>query len=215
MMNIPLQHFRLVDAIVKEGTLTKAALALNLTQSALSHQLRELEHELDIPIFYRNGKKLQLSDEGNRFLRSAQKILTELKSLENDLSNLKHGETGTIRISTQCYTAYHWLPRIIKYYKKRNPGIDIHVVSAATHQPIDYLSRGELDVAIVRNKIDRADVLYEPIFQDRLLAIMSIHHPLAEKNKISISDFENEELFLHYSDPSSGHVPMIENLLKM
>ena len=213
-MNIPLQHFRLVDTIVSQGTLTKAASVLNLTQSALSHQLKELESELGMPIFYRKGKKLQLSDEGVRFLSSAQKILNELKSLEAAMHHFKHGESGTIRISTQCYTAYHWLPRIIKYYKRKNPGIDIHVVSGATQQPLQYLIRGELDVAIIRHKLEGADIQYEPIFEDRLFAIMSIDHPLAEKNKVSITDFEDEELFLHYYDPASGNTPVIDNLLK-
>ena len=214
-MNIPLQHFRLVDTIVKEGTLTKASSVLNLTQSALSHQLKELENELGIPIFHRKGKKLQLSDEGARFLASAQKILTELRSLEKAIQHFKQGESGTIRISTQCYTAYHWLPRIIKFYRRRNPGIEIHVVSAATQQPLEYLLRGELDVAIVRHKMERPDIQYEPIFEDRLLAIMSRQHPLAGKNKIAISDFENQELFLQYHDPSSVNIPVIENLLKI
>src|SRR5216683_1585171 len=100
-MNIPLQYFKLVDTIVKEGTLTKAASTLHLTQSALSHQLKELENELGLAVFYRNGKKLQLSDEGTRFLNSAQKILTELKLLETDMQHFKLGTTGTIRISTQ------------------------------------------------------------------------------------------------------------------
>ncbi len=213
-MNIPLQHFRLVDTIVSQGTLTKAASVLNLTQSALSHQLKELESELGMPIFYRKGKKLQLSDEGARFLSSAQKILNELKSLEAAMYHFKHGESGTIRISTQCYTAYHWLPRIVKYYKRKNPGIDIHVVSGATQQPLQYLIRGELDVAIIRHKLEGADIQYEPIFEDRLFAIMSIDHPLAEKNRVAITDFEDEELFLHYSDPASGNTPVIDNLLK-
>jgi len=214
-MNIPLQHFKLVDTIVREGTLTKAASTLNLTQSALSHQLKELEKELGIPVFYRKSKKLQLSEEGSRFLTSARKILDEIQSLESSMHRYKQGETGTIRISTQCYTAYHWLPRIIKYYKRKNPGIDIHVVSGATHHPIEFLLKGELDVAIIRNRIDNPDIHYEPIFEDRLLTIMSQQHRLAEKNKIAITDFENEELFLHYNDPSSGNIPIIENLLRL
>jgi LysR family transcriptional regulator, regulator for metE and metH len=137
-MNIGLQHFRLVDTIVKEGSLTKAADTLHVTQSALSHQLKELELELEMPIFHRKGKKMQLSSEGTRFLTTAEKVLTELKLLETDMRNLKRGETGTLRLSTQCYTAYHWLPRIVKYYKNINPGIDIHVVSAATYLPLEY-----------------------------------------------------------------------------
>ncbi|KAI9452606.1 transcriptional regulator, LysR family [Russula earlei] len=214
MKNIGIQHFRLVHAIVKEGTLTKAAEMLYLTQSALSHQLKELEKELNIPVFYRKGRKLELTDEGTRFLDSADKILTELSLLESDLLHIRDGESGSLKIITQCYTAYHWLPRIIKYYKSVSPGIDIHVVSAATQQPLDFLLRGELDVAIVRNKIDNPSIHYEPIFEDRLYAVLSNNHPLAKKQSFSGSDFHDQDLFLHFIDPSSNSVPVIENLMK-
>ncbi|MHB8207213.1 LysR family transcriptional regulator [Mucilaginibacter sp.] len=86
-MNIAIHHFRLIDTISKDGTLTKAAATLRLTQSALSHQLKELEKELGIEVFNRNGKKLHLSEQGYRFLRSSEKILAELKSLEEDIKN--------------------------------------------------------------------------------------------------------------------------------
>lgn len=213
-MNIALHHFRLVDTIVVEGTLTKAAEALHLTQSALSHQLKELEKELDIPVFYRKGKKLYLSNEGTRFLRSAQKILSELRLLEADMRHFKKGETGSLKISTQCYTAYHWLPCIIKYYKQVSPGIDIHVVSGATYLPLEYLLRGELDIAIIRNKIDNPNIHYEPLFKDQLFAIVSNEHPLARKKCIKITDFEGEELFFPFNDPASGNISVIENMMK-
>ncbi len=171
-MNIGLQHFRLVNTIVKEGTVTKAAEALHLTQSALSHQLKELERELDTAIFFRRGKKLELSDEGRRFLTSAELILAEISALQEDLFNFKSGLTGTLRIITQCYTAYHWLPCIIKYYKSKCPDINIQIASEATHRPLEYLLRGDLDVGIVKSKINNPNIRYEPIFEDQLLAIM-------------------------------------------
>jgi len=213
-MNIALHHFSLVSAIVQEGTLTRAAEKLHLTQSALSHQLKELEKELDIPVFNRQGKKLQLTNEGARFLKSAQKILSELTVLESDMHHFKNGETGTLKIITQCYTAYHWLPGIIKNYKKISPGIDIHIVSAATYLPLEYLVKGELDIAIIRNKMNNPAIQYEPLFQDQLFVIVSNDHPLARKRSIKISDFEGEELFFAYNDPATGSVPVIENLLK-
>ena len=86
-MNIALHHFKLVDTISKEGTLTKAAETLHLTQSALSPQLKELERELDVEIFNRKGKRLHVSEQGYRFLRSSEKILAELRSLEEDINN--------------------------------------------------------------------------------------------------------------------------------
>jgi LysR family transcriptional regulator for metE and metH len=214
-MNIAIHHFSLVSTIVQEGTLTKAAEKLHLTQSALSHQLKELEKELDIPVFYRKGKKLHLSGEGARFLKTAQKILSELTLLETDMHHFKNGETGTLKIITQCYTAYHWLPGIIKNYKKISPGIDIHIVSAATYLPLEYLVKGELDLAIIRNKLNNPVIQYEPLFEDQLFAIVSNEHPLARKRCIKITDFEGEELFFAFNDPATGSVPVIENLLKL
>ncbi|RFM25585.1 LysR family transcriptional regulator [Deminuibacter soli] len=213
-MNIGLHHFKLVDTIVKEGTVTKAAEALHLTQSALSHQLKELETEMDTAVFLRRGKRLELSEEGHRFLRSAQVILSEINGLKEDLLNYKGGLTGNLRIITQCYTAYHWLPCIIKYYKSKCPDINVQIASEAAHRPLEFLLRNELDVAIVKNKINDPNIRYEPIFEDQLLAIMSRNHPLAKKRFIHISDFYNEELYLGNADPQAGNQSVIETLLQ-
>lgn len=213
-MNIALHHFRLIDTISKEGTLTKAANTLNLTQSALSHQLKELEKELGIDVFNRNGKKLHLSEQGYRFLRSAEKILAEIKTLEEDINNYKQGKTGKLSISMQCYTAYHWLPGIIKYYKSRWPDINIQILSDATRRPLEYLMNGDLDIGIIRTQMVNTKIRYEPIFVDQLMAIMSVDHPLAKKAVIDIKDFHGEELILPLYDPSYQDTPMIESLIQ-
>src|SRR6201996_3228078 len=213
-MNIALHHFRLVDTISKEGTLTKAANTLHLTQSALSHQLKELERELDVEIFKRQGKRLHLSDQGYRFLRSSEKILAELKTLEEDITNYKNGRTGKLSISMQGYTAYHWLPGIIKYYKKQWPDINIQILSDATRRPLEYLMNGDLDIGIIRTQMVNTKIRYEPIFEDRLTAVISKDHPLAQKDVIEITDFHNEELILPLYDPSYQDTPMIEALIQ-
>jgi LysR family transcriptional regulator for metE and metH len=161
-MNIALHHFRLIDTISKDGTLTKAASTLHLTQSALSHQLKELERELDVEIFSRQGKRLHLTEQGYRFLRSSEKILAEIKSLEEDINNYKNGKTGNLSISMQCYTAYHWLPGIIKYYKKQWPDINIQIMSDATRRPLEFLMNGDLDIGIIRTQMVNTRIRYEP-----------------------------------------------------
>src|ERR1700748_328426 len=165
-MNIALHHFKLVDTISKEGTLTKSALALHLTQSALSHQLKELEREMDTEIFQRMGKRMQLTDNGTRFLQSAEKILAEIRALQEDISNSKNGKTGKVNICTQGYTAYHWLPSIIKSYRELSPDIYIYIVAEASKRPLEYLLRGALDVAIVRTQMTNPKISYEPVLQD-------------------------------------------------
>jgi LysR family transcriptional regulator for metE and metH len=214
-MNIALHHFYLVDTISKEGTLTKAALALHLTQSALSHQLKELERETDTEIFQRMGKRMQLTDNGTRFLQSAEKILAEIKSLQEDISNSKNGKTGKLNMSMQCYTAYHWLPGLIRSYKRTSPDINIHIVSEASKRPLEYLLRGDLDVAIVRTQMINMKIRYEPVLEDQLVVVMSKNNPLASKKVFEIADFEDTELIMGAYDASYQDTPLIEHMIQL
>ena len=212
-MNIALHHFRLVDTICKEGTLTKAARTLHLTQSALSHQLKELEREMGVDVFHRQGKRLQLSEQGDRFLQSAKKILSEIRSLEEDMANFKNGQVGKLNISMQSYTAYHWLPAVLKEFKTRWPDINVHIVADATRRPLEYLLRGELDMGIVRTQMVNSLIRYEQIFEDNLVVLMLSDHPLAQKAVIEPADFQGEELILATYDPSYQDTPLFEAMM--
>jgi len=114
----------------------------------------------------------------------------------------------------QCYTAYHWLPGIIKYYKSRWPDINIQILSEATSRPLEYLMNGDLDIGIIRTQMVNTKIRYEPIFNDRLTAIISKDHPLAKKDVIEIADFQDQELILPLYDPSYQDTPMIESLIQ-
>ena len=165
-------------------------------------------------IFTRQGKRLHLTDQGYRFLRTSEKILAEIKSLEEDINNYKNGKTGNLSISMQCYTAYHWLPGIIKYYKKQWPDINIQILSDATRRPLEYLMNGDLDIGIIRTQMVNTKIRYEPIFEDRLTAVICKDHPLAQKDVIHISDFHDQELILPLYDPSYQDTPVIESLIQ-
>jgi len=214
-MNISLNHFRLVEAISKEGTLTKSALTLHLTQSALSHQLKELERIMGTAMFTRKGKMMHLTENGTRFLQSAEKILAEIKLLQEDLSNFRSGKTGKINISTQSYTAYHWLPDIIKNFTCVSPDTNIHILSEASKRPLEYLLRGELDVAIVRTQMTNARITYIPVILDRLMVVMSKNNPLAIKKIFEVADFEDTELIMPSYDASYQDTPLIEHMIQV
>lgn len=213
-MNIALHHFRLVDTIHKEGTLTKAAESLHLTQSALSHQLKELESEMGVDVFHRKGKRLHLSEQGDRFLQSAKKILAEIKSLEEDVNNFKNGQVGKLNICMQSYTSYHWLPAIIKDFRNRWPDINVQIVADATQRPLEYLLRGDIDLGIVRTQMVNTLIQYEKIFEDDLVVIMSPDHPLAAKEVIEFADFQDEELIMAIWDPSYQETPLFEAMIQ-
>src|SRR5687768_15493100 len=108
-LHLELRHLRLVAGLADAGGQPRAARRLNLTQSALSHQLRELEGRIGTQLFVRGRKRMVLTATGERVLASARRVLHEIDGLERELMSGEYaGGAGVIRLATECYTCYHW-----------------------------------------------------------------------------------------------------------
>ncbi len=199
-----LRHFFLVAAVDKHGSLTSAARHLCVTQSALSHQLRGLEEDIGAECFYRQGRKMILTAVGRRVLRSANVILNEVEQAEHDLKELVDGRAGEVRISTECYTAYHWLPKMMKSYAVEHPDIDVEIVAEATRCPVDYLVEGKLDVAITgsaQRHRDDSHLKHEWLFEDELLVVTAPDHRFAGRRYVNAKDFADENILTYTLSP--------------
>src|SRR5262245_21667812 len=112
---VEMRHLRMIAAIAEHGTMTVAARELDLTQPALSHQLRELETRLSTPLFVRTARRMVPTAAGEQLTAIARAVLPQVTSFERQVID---GDLtvprGTIRIATQCYTAYHWLPAVLR-----------------------------------------------------------------------------------------------------
>jgi len=117
-MDLEVRHLRLVAAVAAVGSLTRAGDRLHLTQSALSHQLRDIESRLGTALFLRIGKRLVLTPAGQRLLASATDVLGRLEEAERDIREMGRDRAGTLRITTECYTCYHWLPALLLRYRR-------------------------------------------------------------------------------------------------
>lgn len=196
-MNLEIRHFKLVKAIVEEGGISNAAGRLHLTPSALSHQLREAELQVGAKIFHRIKKKLVLTEVGEIILLSANTILGELDTIEKEVKRTIKGETGNIRLSTECYTSYHWLPAVLNKFRAEFSNIDIQIIFEATHKPIQKLLQGEIDLTITSDPIDDSKVEYIELFKDEMVALISESHSWKNKNHVTAKDFSNENLIIH------------------
>jgi LysR family transcriptional regulator, regulator for metE and metH len=192
-----IRHLKLVKAIVEEGSITKAISKLHLTQSALSYQLKEAETQIGTKIFLRINKKLILTKAGEEIYHLAKDIVGKLHLTEEKIKQLVYGERGEIRISTECYTSYHWLPSIMKQFQSLYPNIDLKIVMEATHYPLQKLLGGELDVAITSDPIKNENILYTELFQDEMIAIVSEMHPWIKKKFVYAADFADQTLIIH------------------
>src|SRR5687767_5112968 len=139
-----IRHLKLIKAIVEEGSITKAIDKLHLTQSALSHQLKEAEYQLGTSIFHRVNKKMVLTKAGEQLYNAANEIIQKLNETEHSIKKMIFGEQGEIRLSTECYSSYHWLPAVMKQFQTLYPNIDLKIVMEATHHPLEKLLEGEL-----------------------------------------------------------------------
>src|SRR2546430_7716615 len=110
LVDLEVRHLRLVEAVADVGSLTRAGDRLHLTQSALSHQLRDIESRLGAALFLRIGKRLVLTPAGERLLGSAKEVLARLERTEEEIRQMRRDKAGVLRLTTECYTCYHWLP---------------------------------------------------------------------------------------------------------
>src|SRR5262245_41906318 len=202
-MNLEIRHLKLLVAITEEKSVTKAGERLHLTQSALSHQLRDIEERLGAPLFLRLNKRMIPTQAGERLLQSARQVLDELKRAEDDIAQIAADKHGQLRISTECYTCYHWLPDMLKEFNKKYPKVEVKIVVEATRQPIQYLLDGKLDLAIVSSKETDKRLVYKPVFKDELVTIMAPDHPLAARHYIKAGDFRDQTLFLYVGPKES------------
>jgi LysR family transcriptional regulator, regulator for metE and metH len=192
-----IRHLRLIKAIVEEGSITKAIDTLHLTQSALSHQLKEAENQLGTKIFLRMNKKMVLTKVGEKLYEIATEILDKLSKTELEIKQMVFGEFGEIRISTECFSGYHWLPPVLKQFHHLYPNVALKIITEGTHYPLQNLLDERIDIGIVSDQIKEDRIKYLELFQDEIMMVVAENHAWATKKYVVAEDFTNEHLIIH------------------
>lgn len=203
-MALSTRHLRLVNAVAQEGTLTAAARRLFVTQSALSHQLAELERRVGTAVFHRVGKRLVPTAVGRRILEVAAPLLGSLRDLEEDLARVASGRSGTLRLTTECHTGYHWLPEIFPEFRKLHPDIELQIVPEASSRPVDAVLRGEVDLSLAYAFTETPLVDCVTLFEDEMVLIVGTEHRLAERDVVHGQDLRGEHLLFYVHRPESS-----------
>lgn len=207
-----LKYFRLIKTITEEGSIANATERLFLTQSALSHQLRELEERLGFKVFHRTRNKWELTQEGSELYKLANKLFSSIEEGFSAIKHIKEGSKGSIKLSAECQSFFHSIPSFIQKMGALYPEIDIDVTLGATHQSISQVLSEDIDIAIVTSKPESEDLSSILVFEDEVFAIMHEEHQLNKLDYLDASHFENVHLLIN-SFPLEG-VAVYEQFLK-
>ncbi|CAM7820689.1 LysR family transcriptional regulator [Leclercia adecarboxylata] len=198
-MDIPidLKHLQTLLTLRKTGSLTRAAVALQLTQSALSHQIKQLEDHYGIILFVRKTSPVKFTQAGERLLQLAETVLKAMEEANRDLYQFASGKQGTLRITLECHTCYGWLLPVMDEFRKKWSEVEIDILPGFQPDPVGLLLQNRADVAIVDETEQTEMVSYSPLFKYEMVAILPNEHPLAQKPWLEAEDFRGESLITY------------------
>jgi LysR family transcriptional regulator for metE and metH len=188
------RDLRLVRAIVEAGGVTRAAKRLHVSQSAVSHQLRGLETRLGQPLFKRDRQQLSLTAAGQRLLEVSHQVLGPLAQCELELKRALVKERPKLRVATQCYTAYHWLPKALVALNADHPEVDLALASEAIGDAAEALDKDTTDLVLCVSPPTRRGLVHASLFKDELVLAVPRGHPLGHKAFVEGSDLADQTL---------------------
>lgn len=196
-MHIEFRHLRTIKAIHDHGGLARAAEALNMTQSALSHQVKGLEDQAGVELFARRSKPLKLSAAGLRMLRAAEDILPRVTALEDEFTGLRTGSSGRLHIAIECHACFDWLFPVLEKFRHAWPEVDVDIRPGLAFDALPALRREEVDLVVSSDPEDLDGVSFLPLFDYEPVFVAASTSPLADREFIEAADFRDQVLITY------------------
>lgn len=206
-----LRHIYTFQAIVKEGSFLKAAEKLMYAQSTITLHIQQLEAELGVKLFIRQGKKVQLTEAGRSLQAQADSLVARAMSLQQTMFDLVAGEAGHVRIGVIEPTASLRLPQILAPFCQERPRIRLTIEVGNTRTISQRVASGALDIGICSPPEAHFGLDFEPLFVEQLALLLPEQHPLAAEEAIRARDLAKQRLLLTEEDCAYREV--IENAL--
>jgi LysR family transcriptional regulator for metE and metH len=200
MALLELRHLRTLAALRDTGSLVEAAERVNLTQSALSHQMKDLEDRIGVPLFVRKTRPVRFTGAGRRLLDLADRVLPEFRAAEQDLLRLAGGETGRLFMAIECHSCFDWLLPAIEAFRDAWPDVELDLSSAFGFEPLPALVRGDLDLVITSDPVDLPEVVYLPLFRYEAVLAVGPDHALAQRRRVEPEDLTDDVLITYPVD---------------
>ncbi|TYB90057.1 LysR family transcriptional regulator [Oceaniovalibus sp. ACAM 378] len=196
-MHIEFRHLRTIKAIHDAGGVARAADQLNITQSALSHQVKGLEDQAGVELFVRRSKPLKLSAAGMKLLRLAERILPEIEATQEEFAGLVSGKAGRLHIAIECHACFEWLFPVLEKFRHAWPDVDVDIRPGLAFDALPALQKETVDLVVSADPEKISGVDFTPLFDYEPVFVASAGHPLAAKPFIEAEDFRDQTLITY------------------
>jgi DNA-binding transcriptional LysR family regulator len=197
-------QLEIFSVLAKVGSFSRAAAALGITQSGVSHAIKLLETELGVSLMNREGGALALTDVGARLLSRANDILQQKEALQQEASLEQGIARGTLRIASFGATSsLRILPALMAQFQRVHPLVEVQIDEVVDEVVVQWLLERRIELGFVVLPDERFDTL--PLVTDELVAVLPASHPLASKKTVSAKDFHNRP-FIRTSAGSGPHI---------
>lgn len=192
---IELKHLRTMRALEQHGSLSACAESLHITQSAVSHQVKELEVRIGSPLFYRKTKPLRFTAQGERLVALAHEVLPKIHEVE--LSFKQPMDIDSFTLAIDCHSCFQWLLPTVKQFQTDYPSLSVDLESGFHQQPLERLLAGEIDLMITSDVESRSDLHFEPLFGYELQMVFAKEHEFEGRAFIEPVDLANQILLTY------------------
>jgi DNA-binding transcriptional LysR family regulator len=210
-MNITFRQLRLLEAVARNSSFTRASEELHLTQPAVSTQIKQLEEEVGLPLFEQMGKKIYLTEAGKEVYAFSRAIAEQFRDIESVLDDMKGVKRGTLSL-TVTSTGKYFAPYLLAEFIKHHPGTQVHLEVTNREELVAQLQENIPDMAIMGAPPENMDLTAQAFMQNPLVITARPDHPLAQMSRIPLSRMEEETFILRES--GSGTRNAVERFFK-
>jgi DNA-binding transcriptional LysR family regulator len=211
LFHATLHQLKVFEATARHGSFTRAAEELYLTQPTVSIQVKQLTKAVGLPLFEQIGKRLYLTQAGQKLLDTCQQVFEGLDQFEMAVADIKGMKQGQLKIAV-ITTAKYFVPRLLGPFCQRYPGIDISL-KVTNHQHIqERMVNNEDDLYIISQPLEQPDLTVHPFLDNPLVVLAPKEHPLAGRQNIPIQALDGESFIMR--EPGSGTRQAIQSLFE-
>jgi DNA-binding transcriptional LysR family regulator len=196
MIDVRTAQLRSFLVLAEELHFGRAATRLGIAQSALSAQLRRLEHEVGAELLVRTSRSVRLTAAGDEVRAGAERVLADIDLTARRACAAHAGRVGLVRVGGMGASMIGLVPRVVHRLRAENPGLVVEVHELQTQDGLQAVAAGTIDIAFVRGLETYPGLRRETVYSEPVRAVLPTSHPLAERASLALSDLEGESLVL-------------------